>query len=279
MRLNLMHASMQFSDNTAQKQEDCDAIFGRARTRGVAWVTGTEAGQVGAGSLRDVLKDASREYGYRFACPRGQDSWIAVNKEIITGPVNTFYEPTMKAGEGVGHHSARGCFTVDFEAGRLGNVMVSPYHLLTRGRPAPAPAEQRVNLTLNREMMAAIGARLSEHTVGDPEALAFIGADTNIPTPMDEFLGQPLVSAQGILGVNPGTGHGPIDVIGCHKADLKRVTWVYVRALDDSEFRLHTDHFVLEAGCDVDLLPKPPQPVEHTCPACGLLHTGLLLTP
>lgn len=275
MRLNLMHASMQFSDSTAQKKADCDAIFGRARTRGVAWVTGTEAGGAHAGDLRDQLRAASNEHGYKFAAARGQDAWVSVNRDLIAGDWGTYYEPVLKPSEGVGHHSARGCFAVDFDGGRLGHVTVIPYHLLTKGRPE-GPLEYRVNLDENKRMMQAIADYAALMGKG-PENLVFIGADANIPTrSMDEVLGFPFITAQKELNQHPPTGHGPIDIIGHHTLDTRRIKWVYVRALDDSEFRLHTDHFVLEAGCDVELLPEPPKPVSHTCPLCGNTHTGVV---
>jgi hypothetical protein len=259
-RLHLMHWSAQFSDTREQKRQDCEKVFSRARGRKVSWVTGTEAGQ--------------REL--RFAAAPRQDAWLAVDRRIITGDWGTFYEKTMSAGEGRGHHSARGCFAADFDAGRLGHVTVIPYHLLTRGRPE-GPPQYRVNLPLNKRMMEAIGEYAIEMGAG-PKNLVFIGADTNIPTKsMDEFLGQPFVSAQSDLNQHPGTGHGPIDTIGYLRGDSNRIDTAYLRVLDDSEFHLHGDHFLLEAGFDVVLLPEPaPQPVTHPCPSCGFEHKGLL---
>lgn len=276
VRVDLMHWSAQFSDTTEQKNQDCDAVFSRARRRKVRWVTGTEAGGAHAGELRDALRTACDRYGYRFAAARGQDAWVAVDRETITGDWGTYYERALTAGEGVGHHSARGCFSAGFDAGRLGHVTVIPYHLLTRGHPE-GPMEYRANLDENKRMMQAIADHAREEGAG-PENLVFVGADTNIPTKsMDEFLGFPFVSAQGALGTHPGTGHGPIDVIGNLKGDIPRIEWAYVRALDDKEFHLHGDHYLLEAGCDVVLLPEPkPQPVLHDCPSCGFEHRGVL---
>jgi hypothetical protein len=46
------------------------------------------------------------------------------------------------------------------------------------------------------------------------------------------------------------TGHGSIDVIASYDQD-GRVKGKYWRVLDDSEFKLNTDHWLCEGGYEV----------------------------
>jgi hypothetical protein len=68
----------------------------------------------------------------------------------------------------------------------------------------------------------------------------------------DTFFVAPMTSAWDELDKYENTGHGPIDVIASYDHD-GRVKAKYIRALDDKEFSLHTDHFLIEAGFDVRL--------------------------
>lgn len=266
-----MHASMQFSDSDRAKARDVGLIFDRAVERKVAWITGTEAG-AGAGPLRGLLKDGAEEHGYRFAHALRQDSWIAVDKALIDGGWDEHYEEVI--GGKAKSHTAKGVMAVGFDNDELGRINVIACHYLTKGRPGAKSAEYRQHVPENTALARAIGDYAKQ--VGRGTALVFYGGDQNIVDRTDDtFMGEPLTSAWDELKKWENTGHGNIDVIASYDHD-GRVKAAYCRALDDSEFALATDHFVVEAGFDVQPLRLKPQPVEHLCPSCGFVHSGII---
>jgi lysozyme len=248
--LDLMHASMQFSDTPAQKESDADRLFARAEKRKAAWVTGTEAG-AGAAPLARLLKQAASEHGYRFWMAPAQDSWIAVRKDLIAGGWETHYEKVLDGQKG--RNTDKGVLSVTFDAtGGIGRVTVIACHYLTKGRPSATDPAYRRFVEDNRRLATAIGQHAVER--GKGSALVFYAGDQNIVDRVDDtFFGQPLTSAWDEMKVWENTGHGNIDVIASYDGD-GRVAATYARALDDREFPLNTDHFLIEAGYRVRLL-------------------------
>lgn len=256
MRLRLAHVSMQFSDSPKQMREDVDRIFDRARAFGYAWITGTEAGP-GAEPLTDLLREEGRASGYRFWKPaRPTDCWIAVNRDLIDGGWETDYEPVIP-GSGSLPHSVtegrrwgpKGLVTVAFDNDELGRINVGAAHYLTGARGPGSP-----RWDWNRRLGLKVGEWAAR--VGRGKALAFYGGDQNMADSKnrepqgDTFFGAPLTSCWDELGKYENTGHGPIDVIASYDRD-GRVSCRSARALDDREFPLHTDHFLVEAVYDV----------------------------
>lgn len=234
---DLMHVSMQFSDSPAQMESDAGRIFARAKKRGVRWVTGTESGP-GSGPLRSLLTKAAKANGYRFWMHPAQDSWIAVDEDLIAGGWSTHYQKVIdgKAGQ----FSDKGVLAVAFNTRRAGRITVMAGHYLLKHDPR------------NAVLAKAIG----EYAVkaGRGSALVFYGGDQNmVDRTEDSFYGQPLTSLADELRTWPNTGHGPIDVIASYDGD-GRVQGTYFRALDDTEFPLHTDHWAIEGGYRVRLL-------------------------
>jgi hypothetical protein len=244
VQLNLAHASMQFGDTTKEKEHDARKIFARAIRRGYSWITGTEAGP-GAGELRSILDETADAHGYRFWMPpkAGQDSWIAVRRTLIAGDFEGHWQPVIpgKAKQ----YAGRGVAAVGFDTDLIGRVNVIACHLLTRGRPNAQDPAYRVRLGENRRLTRAIGAYARE--AGRGTDLVFYGGDQNIVDRTDDtFLGQPLTSAWDELKRYENTGHGNIDVIASYDRDA-RVRALRIDALNDREFRLNTDHYLVEA--------------------------------
>jgi len=248
IRLHLMHASLQFSDSREQQRADITRILNRAKSREVAWLTGTEAAASASGnSNHELLEDLAPKFGYRYA-RRGGDSWVAVSKDWVDGGWDVYSEQIVP-GE-AGDHSAKSVFAVSFMSERLGaEVTVMAGHYLTRGRPESKVAAQRVNAKINTAYARGIGEYAKKK--GKGAALVFYGGDQNIVDRTDDtFMGEPLTTAWDELKKWENTGHGNIDVIASYDHD-RRVSAAYCRALDDKEFPLHTDHFLVEAGFDV----------------------------
>lgn len=270
--LHTMHASLQFGDTDRQHTEDFTKIFTRAADRRVAWITGTEAGP-GSGNTGDELLRIGDALGYRMWVPstrrKGKpgwatDCWIGVRKDLIDSNWSRGYIPVIPgSGElsddpkwaaiiGKKRWGPKGIVHCSFVNDEVGKVSVAAAHYLTDARRPSSPYWD-----LNRDLGLAIGEWAVE--AGRGSALAFYGGDQNMADARndepqgDTFFGAPLTSAQDELKRWENTGHGPIDVIASYDAD-GRVSAKYVRALDDKEFPLHTDHFLVEAGFDVRLL-------------------------
>jgi len=250
-RLHAMHASLQFTDTTKQQDADLKRIFTRASDRKVAWVTGTETNTQ---DFRDRLKDAADAYGFRVANHKSSDSWIAVRKAVITpGSWHGFFSPVLAPNVGEGKHGHRGVLGVKFGmTADVGTITVLTAHYLLRGNPNASDPARRVNAKYNLQLAREIGRLAKEY--GKGRNLVFYGGDQNITDRTeDTFMGQPLTSAWDELKKWESTGHGTFDVIASYDHD-NRVAAAYCRALDDKEFPLNTDHWLVEAGFDVQPL-------------------------
>lgn len=275
--LRLGHWSAEFRDSPEQHKQDCEKVFSLAKTRGLAWITGTEAGRGGGNTLRADLRAAAEKYGYTIAFREGNDTWVAVRKSLIAGGYTVHYEEVVTSKEGVGPHSSRGVLWVEFDAvDNLGHITVISAHYLTKGRPGQKTPDP--NLAINKRYAATIDRIAREQGAG--RGLVFYGGDQNIVDRTDDtFFGGIMVSFWDELGVHENTGHGNIDVIAASRED-GRVTATSIRALSDREFFLHGDHFFVLGSCDVEQLEPPkPKPTLHKCGRCGNEHMGVVHEP
>ncbi len=243
-RVRMSHISMQFSDTPAQMRSDATKIFKRARAKGVRWITGTEAGGKSGPDMRSALTEAANDAGFRFFF-KGGDSWIAVDRNFFTGDLTSDYVKVLD-GE-AGKYTDKGILSVSGDT-PLGRVSVLTTHYLTKGKPN-APASLSMNLPENRLLAKKIGEMAAR--LGSGAALVFYGGDQNISDATDDtFLSHPMTSLWDEIGRYENTGHGPIDVIATYDKD-GRVKAASIQALDDREFFLHTDHFLVEGAVDV----------------------------
>jgi hypothetical protein len=241
--LDVMHCSMQFSDNAKQKQADAQRIFARADARGVSWITGTEAGMGASGDLREALIKEAKAHGYRFVVKN--DVWIAVDKAMVSkGSWEDGFITTLPANTGSQRFTSRGIMWVSFDNDQLGSVSVGASHYMTHGRK---PSDEYYNA--NTRLTQAIGNWGKVHGAG--RRICFYGADSNIPDRTDDvFRGAPFTTLADELKDWQNSGHGSIDIIASYDYD-KRVKGKYFRVLDDKEFPLNTDHFACEGGFTV----------------------------
>lgn len=271
VRLHVMHTSLQFSDTDKQHTIDIEAIFARADKRNVAWITGTEAGP-GAGNMSDELVRVGDALGYRMWVPSAQkkgrpgwatDCWIGVRKDLIAGGWEKGYDPVIPGSSelldggnapGARRWGPKGLVHVGFDTEELGRLNVSAAHYLTGARQ-PGETHGGINhWEWNEKLGLYVGTWAKE--VGKGSALAFYGGDQNMADNRndqaqgDTFFGAPMTSVWDEVKKWENTGHGNIDVVASYDPD-GRVAGSYIRALDDKEFFLHTDHFLVEAGFDV----------------------------
>lgn len=304
-RFHAMHASLQFGDTDAQHTHDIEAIFGRAQDRKVSWITGTEAGP-GAGNTSSELVRVGKAHGFRMWVPSSvkgasaakggtTDCWIAVAKDLIAGNweqgfdavipgSRALYEQSGQNPEQFPRWGTKGLVHCAFDTEEWGRFNIGAAHYLTQARHPGAVVKGVDHWEWNRRLGSHIGDWAA--SVGAGSAKVFYGGDQNMADSKndqpqgDTFFGKPLTSLADELKRWQNTGHGPIDVMASYDPDVT-VEGAYFRVLDDSEFSLNVDHFLCEGGWDVKPLkakPEPPKPVEHSCPACGNVHTGVVKT-
>lgn len=239
-KLHLTQASMLYSLSLKRKEDDLEKIFARAARRDVAAVGGTEFAD---DASRALLRKVAGSYGYRVFHNRGRDDvWIAVARDFITGKVKMEWELIVPMEEGYGKKGPRGLLQVHLSDSPIGPVTFAEAHLLTRG-------QMREKTHLNERFTSKIGEAARDG--GRGKRLFFYMGDQNIiDRDNDTFLGAPLTSAWDELEKWENTGHGNIDVVASYDRDGK-VSASYCRALDDGEFHLHGDHFLVEAGFHV----------------------------
>jgi hypothetical protein len=241
--LDVMHTSMQFSDNTAQKQADAKRIFTRAAGRKVAWVTGTEAGIGASADLRAALDKEAKAAGYRFTVTA--DVWIAVRRDfMVPQTYSKGFIETLKHSTGSQKFDTRGIIWVQFDNAQIGTITVGCSHYMTHGQK---PGDEYYDA--NTRLTQAVGKWGKEHGAGSK--LVFFQADSNIQDRNnDVFRGAPFTTLADELKDWQSSGHGAIDIIASYDAD-GRVKGKYWRALDDKEFPLNTDHYAVEGGFTV----------------------------
>lgn len=245
MVLDLAHYSMQFSDTTKQKRHDALEIF----SHNYDAITGTESGEA---NTRRELRVAAHNAGYTYHVNRS--NWVSIKKSLIKPKSyrkghEVFVDNDKVIGPGHDLHVTwAGCYIP-----RIGRVSFLSSHYATRGRPVKDP-EFSKNLGANKILARGIGDMAAK--LGAGNALVFYGGDQNIiDKDHDTFFGENLTTAWDELKKYQNTGHGNIDVIASYDRD-KRVKAKYIRALSDKKQFMYTDHFPVEAGFEIRLLPQ-----------------------
>jgi hypothetical protein len=270
IKIDMMHASLQFSDTDQQHKQDITDLFKRARNRRIWTITGTEAGP-GSGNTGRLLKQIGNDHGYRVHVPSegdgkgaSTDCWVAVSRERIDGAWKQNYKTSIpgskalykkagfsdeKAGSMKPKWGPRGLVRVSFFNEDIGSrINVGAAHYLTKN-------DKTINKVDHGEWNEILAGDIGEwaRKTGKGMDIVIYGGDQNLnDKKRDTFFGSPLTSLQDELKKWPGTGPGggPIDVLATYDND-DAVVAKYIRALDDKEFPQHHDHFVLEGGITV----------------------------
>lgn len=272
MKVRVAHSSLQYSDSPSQHTSDIEKLFKRANLRRYGWITGTEAGP-GANNTSDELERVGREHGYHMYVPsagKGQgwatDCWLGVRKDLISGNWEDGFDPIIPGSKELyadlnpepkfPRWGPKGLVRAAFDCDALqGRVNICAAHYLTGGRnPDHSTVHGVDHFAWNGKLAEAVGAWAKE--VGHGRNLAFYAGDQNMADAKndqpqgDTFYGEPLTSLADELKDWQNSGHGPIDVIASYNRD-GRVTGANFRVFDDSEFKLETDHFLLEGVFEV----------------------------
>lgn len=241
-RVHFMLTPLEVFDTPGQIQSDVENIFARAMRRSVDVVIGTEAF---GSKVLDPLRRQAGIHGYVFAHQAGNDSWIAVRRRFINGGWRVHWEKIVEGGK---EHRDLGVFAVEFRNDDLGRIAVIGNHLLKKSVDGSAAKNLKVTQAIGRyaEVAGAGGKKV------------FLGSDQNMnDRTLDTFMGVDFTSLGDELGKHESTTeHGrPIDVLATWDPD-RMVKAAYLRVLDDSEFKLFGDHFVVEGGADVKFVVR-----------------------
>lgn len=245
----LQHTSMQFSDTHQAHQDDADKVFDIASRRNVWIATGTESGDTKRNhDLHDLLKVSAHDHYFDiFLQPHGE--WVAFNKKFFEYFRSEYMGPFIPGTHGLtpaqGAHSPRGVTVGSAQPTKadLGTVSMGVAHYLT----ARSIVKSGSNLPLVKGI-AAYG-----HKYGNKSGIAFFNADANMNDDrVDVFMGKPFTTIADELHKHPAT-HGisthrgtAIDIIASYDPD-GRVRGKSYEVYDDSDIKLHTDHFMLHA--------------------------------
>lgn len=249
LTLKFQHSSLQFSDTSAQQEQDIRDLFVHGGAFPIK--TGTEAGPDARSHNmnRTHLQRFAKEHNHRLGFFR--DNWIAVDQAIIQRGTLEFGSVFVADNDetvGAGHDS--GFVTASFvhQDPRIGEVNVAACHYPTKGRTPRDP-----NYDVNERYADLLGRWARR--VGKGSALVFVAGDFNMPfgKPQDVFFGNPLTSAPDELRKIEGTGHGPIDGVASYDRD-GRVSAKWVNVLTDREFFQHSDHLVVRTAFSVRAL-------------------------
>lgn len=243
--VRVLHASMQFSDTNAQHRRDVSTLFEYARATGAMFVTGTEAG---SDSFRELVQQYGKAFGFAVNAHKYGD-WTCVSRALATVSAEGYSGPFIpgttgkKASEGA--HSPRGITwsTARVKQKGVGVITVGSAHFLTK----------RSVLVSGSNQPLIDGIAKWARAKGAGRSLALFCADANVDDERaDVFQGEPLTTVWDELDKYPAT-HGidkhrgsTIDIIASYDGD-SRVSAKSARVLDDSDLKLFTDHFVVDA--------------------------------
>lgn len=243
--VRIQHTSMQFSDSVGQHKHDAKAVFDRAVAKGVWAMTGTEGG---GKSLHSALVAEAKSHGFYINAHKDGE-WVALNPKYLTGFEKGFAGPFIPGTKGLkaaqGAHSPRGVAWASGKAKnyKLGRLTFGSAHYLTNRSEAVSGSNDR--------LVRGISEWAKKHGAG--VNVVFLGADTNTSDKrQDVFNGKPLTSISDELKKWPSTmpSGGKIDIIGSYDHD-GRVKAKSYTVLDDKEFFLATDHYLLDATYEI----------------------------
>ena len=247
-KVRIQHTSMQFSDSHLEHAHDARVLFDRAVNKGVWACTGTEAGVLKHDQdLHDALVHQAKAHDF-FINAHGSGEWVAVNRRYLTRCARGFAGPFISSRGGSGAHTARGVAWVAGTAKHadLGRLTFGACHYLTDRSEAIAGS----NTPIIR------GVNTWARTKGRGTRVVFLGADVNTnDKAKDAFAGHPMVSIADELKKWPATHEGGtvIDVIASYSHD-KRVHAKAYQVANDSQFKLYSDHYLLDAIYEIDEL-------------------------
>ena len=271
MRVRVAHASLEYKDSDKQHTHDIEKIFDRCVDRRVAWIMGTEAGP-GSGNTAKELIRIARKHDYKPWVPsqqskaggRGTDCWIAVRQDLIKSNWKTGYIPVLDSSDamydemGVDRKFPRwgpkGIVWASFGIeSKLGRISLGAGHHLTKGqRKGPSSVHILDHWKLNEKLDRHFAEWMAEAGAG--KDLVFASMDRNASDRRNPASIEGATTIADELKKWPDTSKvGDIDWILSLDKDT-RVKGVRYDVLNDKEFFLNTDHFLLEATFQVDAL-------------------------
>lgn len=245
--LRIFHLSLEVFDSTAQAAADV-AKVGKLRPH---LLGGTEAGEA---EVKEMLRDVLGPKYYVFTASGGGDAWGAVRRSLVHSDIERTYKQIIASGKAMKdphHYAAKGVLSIGWENNQLGPMGFVPGgHYLTKGRwkgqaQQDKPGDPVDHIAQNLKLAGAMADETLRLARG--KGLAWMTADTNLVLRQQAekaVAGRPLTVCWDEVKHYPNTGHGNIDGVFSCDSD-GRTRCIQADALEDRDFFLNTDHFLV----------------------------------
>lgn len=248
MRLEIAHASLQFSLGPKAHTHDIEKLF----NQDFDVITGTEAGPGSNNTVAELIR-MSREMNYRLSRSNRYDTWVAFKRALIvpgtwkTGEEFVLDRSSKTTPRPPGRWGDKGIVWGQAELKTIGLVSVGSVHPLTH-----KGAGEKYKKISDQEFAEANEAWAREHGAGSN--IAFLGGDFNLNDKYNDLMhGGPLTSCWDELHKYPKAVHGLIDAVLSYDPD-KRVKCVSAKVFSDKEFFLYGDHNLVVTKYDIEEL-------------------------
>lgn len=244
--LKVQASALQFGDSREQQRHDVLKIFGMGTDYPIK--TGTEAGP--ETHYHNFIRYTGKEFNHAVHMVRG--NWIAIDREIMKrGSLKRGSVFVAKTSEvyGPGHDNMFATVEFDHVDDRIGHVSVAATHYATKGRLKGDP-----NYEINKRYAKKLTSWVKEAGAGSD--IAFIQGDFNMldsDPKQDWSFGGNWTSMADELKAWKNTGHGPIDGFASYDKD-GRVKAKSFDVLNDKEFKLFSDHFIVRGEWEIQHL-------------------------
>ena len=241
--LKMQVSSLQYSDSAEQQLEDVRTLFTKGKQFPIK--VGTEAGL--ETNSYDHLKEFAKEFNHVIHIRKS--NWIAMDRKIIqrgsTKKGSVFVAENDDV-FGPGHDSEFATLAFNHADPRMGRISIAGVHYPTRGKTPRDPNHKYTDMYARRvnEWMRVASKR---------GAISFVGGDFNMhdrKPDQDWAHGGNFTSIADDLEKWQNTGHGPIDGFCSWDYD-RRVSAKRWNVLDDSELKMHSDHYIGRATWNV----------------------------
>lgn len=236
------HSSGQFSDTEKQQTADAHRLAKKMRDLELHFLTGTEAGSKSV--LAEAWRGIDQKFGLQFRKGRSGDQWLVHRIDLFEGKVTQEWHKIL---DGVsGKFADRGYVTAGGHSPLVGSdLTIMASHWLT-----DPTDHNRPDGPGNARLSAA--ATVLGREYGKKHDLCFLGLDANRSErePGGLVLDAPFISLAQDTGKILNTGHGAIDGL-CRYENDRRVHGLTWDVLDDSEFRLASDHYFCYGSWEV----------------------------
>lgn len=250
-----MHLTIQFSalsvfNTERQKMHDCEEVL----STGSPIIMGTERYDKG-------LRKFARENNQRLYLPKRGDGWVAVDRDVIDGPVVVRYLNVLQAAKAIRDphpYGPKGIPMFRFDHKKLGRIwLLGGVHYLTKGSTYGQSRQDNPKCPISHRGANQRYAHTIVHhalKLAKGKNLVFIAGDSNMKIKWDHpmfHFGETFPTCWNDTNNFPNTGHGCIDFIARCKADTRVGKAIKKKTGVMKNLRLHSDHKTIRATYNI----------------------------